>query len=217
MYVYLFCNSLINLRWFWCRTCRVPKKYSAVFNSIFVNNPRFSFFSYYSRFQLTILTSRLQLTCFLNPIRFFCHPSICPLRTCSLGVHDRCHVRLLPNIWRKDRKDIDSLLSLSTLRFGDILYTDETVFKFRFRVPLQIQHTIISWKDFLRNTWRAIYNVARKPKCQQAEKVGKFQWSFSSIVTRKKTFVTMIADVYGIHVQWEYEKTIKGCLRERDD
>ena len=71
---------------------RVTKKYSAVFNSIFINNPRFRLFSYNSQFQLTFLASRLQLDCFLNPIRLFCRLPISPLRTRSLGVRGHCHV-----------------------------------------------------------------------------------------------------------------------------
>ena len=41
--------------------------------------------------------------------------------------------------------------------------------------------------------------------------------SFSQIVTRKKTYVTMIVGGYGTCTWWRYEKTTKGCLREKDD
>ena len=51
---------------------------------------------------------------------FLCCPSISPLRARLLEVRDGCRVCILPNIRRKNRRDIDGTLGLSALRFKDI-------------------------------------------------------------------------------------------------
>ena len=51
---------------------------------------------------------------------FLCCPSISPLHTRLLDVHDGYRVCILPNIRLKNRRDIDGTLGMSTLRFEDI-------------------------------------------------------------------------------------------------
>ena len=47
-------------------------------------------------------------------------PLISPLRTRLLDARDRCRVCILPNIRRKNRRDIDGTLGISALRFDGI-------------------------------------------------------------------------------------------------
>ena len=51
---------------------------------------------------------------------FLCCPSISPPRAHLLEVRDGCRVSILPNIRRKNRRDIDGTLGLSALRFEGI-------------------------------------------------------------------------------------------------
>ena len=150
------------VRWFWCRTCRVPKKYSAMFNSIFINNSRFPLFI------CTTLNSNwlFSLLCY-NPtvflIRFvsFCRPSTSPLRTRFLGVRDRCYVRFLPNIRRKDRRDIDDSLGLSafTLRwyalyrrnFWKVLLSAATIEEWFSNSEIEIYWILRNWDTSMKN------------------------------------------------------------------
>lgn len=88
------------------------------------NNRRFSLIGYNS-------------TVFFIRSVSFSRPSISPLRTYSLSVCDRCHVRPFPNIQRKDRRDMDDSLGLSALTLRWYICIDETVGKFWHRVPLQ--------------------------------------------------------------------------------
>ena len=77
-------------------------------------------------------------TVFLIRFVSFCRPSISPLHTRSLNVRDLCHIHLLPNIWRKGRRDIDDSLGLSALTLRSYTCTDETIGKFCCWVSLQI-------------------------------------------------------------------------------
>ena len=113
----------------------------------------------YSRLLLTTAQSRLSISTAQSHfsvttdllISFsvsFCPYSIFPLRARSLGVRDHTgHVRFLPSIWRKNRRDIDGSLGLSAITLrrglpyvssvsrkhsvnGGILCTDEIIGKF---------------------------------------------------------------------------------------